>query len=154
MRLLLALCLFLPVQVWAHDSGDYPPNDQTSTGCAFSEYSYYGWVRNVVDGDTIDVDFSFGQDLWRKNQRLRFYDVISEQGVNAPETRTSNAAEKALGLAAKRWLVALIQHRWAVVTTYQDNTGSFGRLLATVCRDGHDLVRQMVDIGMVSVKNY
>ncbi len=58
-------------------------------------YTYKGVVTRVVDGDTVDVDVDLGFDVWLKKQRVRL------AGIDTPESRTRNLAEKALGLAAK-----------------------------------------------------
>ena len=55
----------------------------------------------VVDGDTIDVDVDLGFDCWLRNKRVRL------MGIDTPESRTRNLAEKALGLKAKERLIEL-----------------------------------------------
>ena len=85
---------------------------------------YYGCtVRRVIDGDTIDVDADLGFDVSLKI-RLRF------AGINTPESRTRNKAEKALGLAAKKRLTDILESADAV--EFQSHgRGKFGRVLAT-----------------------
>ena len=58
-------------------------------------YQYKAVLVRVIDGDTIDVDIDLGFDVWLKKQRVRL------AGIDAPESRTRNKAEKVLGLAAK-----------------------------------------------------
>jgi micrococcal nuclease len=57
-------------------------------------YYYEGTVVRVVDGDTIDVDVDLGFGIVLKKKRLRFL------GIDTPEKRTRNLAEKKLGLQA------------------------------------------------------
>ena len=57
-------------------------------------YTYKAKLVKVVDGDTIDVTIDLGFDVSVK-KRVRF------EGINAPESRTRDLKEKALGLAAK-----------------------------------------------------
>ena len=64
-------------------------------------YLYKCVVTRVVDGDTVDVDVDLGFDVWLKKQRVRL------AGIDTPESRTRNLAEKALGLAAKQRLQEL-----------------------------------------------
>jgi micrococcal nuclease len=55
---------------------------------------YGATVLNVVDGDTIDLMIDLGFSIHHKI-RVRLY------GVNTPESRTKDLAEKELGLKAK-----------------------------------------------------
>ena len=64
-------------------------------------YQYKAVLVRVIDGDTIDVDIDLGFDVWLKKQRVRL------AGIDAPESRTRNKAEKVLGLAAKARLTEL-----------------------------------------------
>lgn len=61
-------------------------------------YEYYvREVKNVVDGDTIDVVIDLGFNVLFE-QRVRL------AGIDTPESRTTDKAEKALGLEAKEYL--------------------------------------------------
>ena len=51
-------------------------------------------VVKVVDGDTIDVGIDLGFDLFKK-ERVRL------AGIDTPESRTKDLAEKEMGLEAK-----------------------------------------------------
>jgi len=85
---------------------------------------YYGCtVRRVIDGDTIDVDADLGFDVSIK-LRLRF------AGINTPESRTRNKAEKVLGLAAKARLKEILESADSVEFE-SHGKGKFGRVLAT-----------------------
>lgn len=80
--------------------------------------------KRIIDGDTVDVniDLGFGIVL---SQRVRL------KGVNAAETRTLNAEEKAKGLSAKEWLVKELtkEGEWIIETTKEDK---YGRILGTL----------------------
>ena len=86
---------------------------------------YYGCeLVRVVDGDTILVDCKLGFDVEIRNMRLRF------AGINTPESRTRNKAEKALGLAAKARLVEILESADSIEFE-SHGKGKFGRVLAT-----------------------
>ena len=54
-------------------------------------------INRIVDGDTIDVTIDLGFNI-HIDQRVRV------AGIDSPEKRTRNAAEKALGLDATDWM--------------------------------------------------
>ena len=51
----------------------------------------------VVDGDTVDIEIDLGFNLTKK-ERVRL------AGIDTPESRTRDLAEKELGLRAKDYL--------------------------------------------------
>ena len=55
-------------------------------------FEYKCKLVKVVDGDTVDVDIDLGFGVWLQNQRIRLY------GIDTPESRTSDAEEKSMGL--------------------------------------------------------
>ena len=85
-------------------------------------------IDRVVDGDTIDVTFDLGFDLYKK-ERIRV------AGVDTPEKRTKDDEEKALGYDATHWLEeklnAAIQGEEDLVirTELDGGVGKYGRLL-------------------------
>ena len=64
-------------------------------------YEYKATVVKIVDGDTVDgmIDLGFHT---HTSKRIRFV------GINAPETRTRDKAEKEKGIIAKNWLIDLL----------------------------------------------
>ena len=85
-------------------------------------YEYKATIVRVVDGDTVDVDIDLGFDVWVRRQRIRLF------GIDTPECRTRNKAEKAHGLLAKAYVQkALIVGRTYALTTKEK--GKFGRFL-------------------------
>ena len=58
-------------------------------------------VTNVVDGDTIDVEIDLGFDI-------SFSSRVRLAGIDTPESRTTDKAEKILGLEAKEYIKSKI----------------------------------------------
>lgn len=92
-----------------------------------SERFWYGaTVLNVVDGDTVDLMVDLGFKVHHKI-RVRLY------GVNTPESRTKDLAEKELGLKAKEFTKDwLTNHKWVYVNTIPDKNDKYGRILARI----------------------
>jgi|TARA_R110000796_G_scaffold14713_1_gene47908 endonuclease YncB( thermonuclease family) len=84
-------------------------------------YYYEGTVVRVVDGDTIDVDVDLGFGIVLKKKRLRFL------GIDTPEKRTRNLAEKKLGLQATARVEELCGEKVRFVSEELDK---YGRVLA------------------------
>ena len=85
-------------------------------------YQYKCKIIKVVDGDTVDVDIDLGFDMWLRKQRIRLY------GIDTPESRTRDKAEKKYGLLAKKF----VQDNLKLDSTYMLNTkekGKYGRYL-------------------------
>lgn len=81
-------------------------------------------INRIIDGDTIDLDIDLG--FWLTvSYRVRLKDI------DAPETRTTNAEEKAKGLAAKAWLEEQLSREgeW-IIETYKED--KYGRILGTL----------------------
>jgi micrococcal nuclease len=80
----------------------------------------------VVDGDTLDLIVDLGFNIHFK-MRVRLY------GLNTPECRTKNLAEKELGLKAKKFTEDwLANHQWVFVNTIPDKNDKYGRILAKI----------------------
>lgn len=90
------------------------------------EYRLIG-VPKVIDGDTVDATLDLGFGVFTK-QRLRL------EGIDTPESRTSNLIEKKYGLEAKTFL-----EKWMETTkcirakTSKDD--KYGRMLAKFYSD-------------------
>lgn len=100
-------------------------------------------VVRVVDGDTLDLDLDLGFSITLR-QRVRLV------GINAPETRTKNAAEKARGLQAQQFVIEWLQRPGAVlVRTTKDD--KYGRMLADCYRQGEpSLCEELLAWGLAS----
>ena len=92
---------------------------------------YVKKVTKVVDGDTIDVEIDLGFDI-------SFSSRVRLAGIDTPESRTADKAEKALGLEAKAYLKAAIDSAKSVVikTEKMDSSEKYGRILGWVYLDG------------------
>ena len=88
-------------------------------------FEYFCKVERVVDGDTIDVDIDLGFDI-HHSARVRM------MGIDTPESRTRNLAEKAMGLASKARLKELLKGKKIIIETSKEGKGKFGRVLADV----------------------
>ena len=87
---------------------------------------YGARVLDVIDGDTIDLMIDLGFNIHHKI-RVRLY------GVNTPESRTKDLAEKEMGLKAKAFTKDwLTRHQWVYVNTIPDKNDKYGRILAKI----------------------
>ena len=91
-------------------------------------------VHKVVDGDTIDVDIDLGFSV-------SFFSRVRLAGIDTPESRTTDAKEKALGLEVKEKLKKELAAAKDVVikTEKPDSSEKYGRILGWVFLDGADL---------------
>jgi micrococcal nuclease len=87
-------------------------------------------VLKVVDGDTIDVDIDLGFSI-SYSQRVRL------AGIDTPESRTKDKAEKILGLEVKDRLKKAIDAATNIVikTEKPDSSEKYGRILGWVFLD-------------------
>jgi len=88
-------------------------------------------IKNVVDGDTIDVIIDLGFDIL-------FSSRVRLAGIDTPESRTTDKAEKALGLEAKEYLKKQLKDAKSVVirTEKMDSSEKYGRILGWVYVNG------------------
>ena len=105
---------------------------------------YVKKVTNVVDGDTIDVEIDLGFDI-------SFSSRVRLAGIDTPESRTSDKAEKVLGLESKEYLKSKIKDAKSVVikTEKMDSSEKYGRILGWIYLDGSDISvnEQMISQG-------
>ena len=95
-------------------------------------YEYYvRKVENIVDGDTIDVLIDLGFDIL-------FQSRVRLAGIDTPESRTRDLAEKALGLESKEYLKKQLKDAKSVVikTEKMNSTEKFGRILGWIYING------------------
>jgi micrococcal nuclease len=95
-------------------------------------YEYYvRKVENVVDGDTIDVIIDLGFDIL-------FQSRVRLAGIDTPESRTKDRAEKALGLESKDYLKQQLKDAKSVVikTEKMNSSEKFGRILGWLYING------------------
>tara|TARA_R110000787_G_scaffold30804_4_gene82274 strand:- start:597 stop:959 length:363 start_codon:yes stop_codon:yes gene_type:complete len=102
-------------------------------------YVYNVVLERVVDGDTIDVTINLGFDVQLKKQRLRLH------GIDTPESRTRNLAEKALGKAAAARLGELCDKKFKIESL---GRGKYGRILAVpYTADDRSICQILIDEG-------
>ena len=92
---------------------------------------YVKKVTKIVDGDTIDVDIDLGFDI-------SFSSRVRLAGIDTPESRTKDKAEKELGLQSKEYLAKHLKDAKSVVikTEKINSTEKFGRVLGWVYING------------------
>jgi micrococcal nuclease len=88
-------------------------------------------VTSVVDGDTIDVLIDLGFDIL-------FSSRVRLAGIDTPESRTKDKAEKILGLEAKEYLKKNLKDAKSVIikTEKMDSSEKYGRILGWVYING------------------
>jgi micrococcal nuclease len=88
-------------------------------------------VKNVVDGDTIDVLIDLGFDIL-------FASRVRLAGIDTPESRTKDKEEKILGLESKEYLKKQLKDAKSVVikTEKMNSTEKFGRILGWIYING------------------
>ncbi len=88
-------------------------------------------VKGVVDGDTIDVLIDLGFDIL-------FASRVRLAGIDTPESRTTDKAEKILGLESKEYLKKHLKDAKSVVikTEKMNSSEKYGRILGWIYVDG------------------
>jgi micrococcal nuclease len=88
-------------------------------------------VKNVVDGDTIDVVIDLGFDIL-------FASRVRLAGIDTPESRTKDKEEKILGLESKDYLKKHLKDAKSVVikTEKMNSSEKFGRILGWLYVNG------------------
>jgi micrococcal nuclease len=88
-------------------------------------------VTKVVDGDTIDVVIDLGFDIM-------FFSRVRLAGIDTPESRTKDKAEKILGLESKEYLKKYLKDAKSVVikTEKMNSSEKYGRILGWLYING------------------
>jgi micrococcal nuclease len=101
-------------------------------------------IHKVVDGDTIDADIDLGFDI-SLTKRIRL------AGIDTPESRTTDAKEKKLGLEVKDWLKHRLEFAKDILikTELPDSTEKYGRIIGHLYINGEatSINNQMIDEG-------
>jgi len=100
-----------------------------------------GSVR-VVDGDTIRCVIDLGFSILHKA-------TIRLAGINCPETRTRNLAEKELGKKATARLKELVTGQ-DIELHCEKEKGKFGRVIGTLWVKDTELIMRNLNIQMIS----
>ena len=102
-------------------------------------FVYKATLERIVDGDTFDCCLDLGFDVKLHKQRVRL------AGIDTPESRTRDLAEKKLGLAAKVRLKELCKGEIKVKSL---GKGKYGRILGIpYTKDGKDICKMLIGEG-------
>ena len=102
-------------------------------------FVYNATLDRIVDGDTFDCILDLGFDVKLHKQRVRL------AGIDTPESRTRDLAEKKLGLAAKERLKELCVGNFKIKSL---GKGKYGRILGIpYTEDGKDICQMLIDEG-------
>ena len=108
-------------------------------------YEYRVDIVKVVDGDTVDVDIDLGFGVMLNDERVRM------MGIDTPESRTKDLAEKKLGLEAKEYLKYKIKDAKSIKikTEKMDSSEKYGRILGWLFIDDQSVSinEQMISDG-------
>ena len=85
-------------------------------------WRYAAQLDRVIDGDTVDAMIDLGFSTHRKI-RIRFY------GINTPESRTRDKAEKKRGKAASARLQEILDAEEGAFVVRSFGVGKYGRCL-------------------------
>jgi micrococcal nuclease len=107
-------------------------------------YYYKVEILRVVDGDTVDVRMDLGFNVWHKC-RVRLV------GINAPESRTRDKEEKKRGLAAKDWLINILESAQTDIEMQSHGVGKYGRVLGVLYINDVNINDLMVKEGHAEV---
>ena len=98
-------------------------------------FVYNAILERVVDGDTVDVTLDLGFKVFLRNQRCRL------AGIDTPESRTRNLAEKALGKKASARLSELCVGSFKIQSL---GKGKYGRILAIPYKEDNKDICQIL----------
>jgi len=105
-------------------------------------YEYDARLVRVVDGDTLDAMIDIGFSVWVK-KRVRLI------GINAPESRTKDLDEKALGIKAKNRLIEILSEANDEFRIISHGVGKYGRCLGEIFIDSKCVNDQLLAEGIV-----
>ena len=101
-------------------------------------------IVKIIDGDTFDAMIDLGFDILVK-KRIRIH------GINCPECRTRNKAEKKRGLAAKKFLSELLESFDGDIFLNSKGIGKYGRVLGEIklqrLQEFRDVAKAMITAG-------
>ncbi len=102
-------------------------------------FVYNATLERIVDGDTFDCCLDLGFDVKLHKQRVRLH------GIDTPESRTRDLAEKKLGLAAKERLKELCTGKFKIKSL---GKGKYGRILGIpYTEEGKDICKMLIKEG-------
>ena len=102
-------------------------------------FVYNATLDRIVDGDTLDCILDLGFDVKLHKQRVRL------AGIDTPESRSRELAEKKLGLAAKERLKEICSGKFKIKSL---GKGKYGRILGIpYTEDGKDICKMLINEG-------
>ena len=111
-------------------------------------HTYKCTILRVVDGDTVDVDIDLGFGVWMRKERIRIL------GIDTPESRTRDLAEKVYGNLAKNFVKDYLPvGSTQTLQTEKDGTGKFGRILGKFLVYDHQTDSQM-HLGDIMIREH
>ena len=87
---------------------------------------YFVQILRVLDGDTVEVEIEAVQVTGLRTQTIRI------EGVDTPETRTSDEFEKACGNWSKERVIEFLSKDGVYVLLTEFEDGGFGRKLGDI----------------------
>lgn len=87
-------------------------------------YEYQAVVNRVIDGDTIEVSIDLGF-------YIRWITPVRLYGINAAETNSTDPAERAMAVLAKKWLTKQVDGKKVRLQSVKPKD-KYGRYLAEV----------------------
>jgi micrococcal nuclease len=108
------------------------------------KYVYRATYLANYDGDTIDLNVDLGFQI-AVTIRVRLL------GVDTPELRGVDEAEKTRGLRAKEFTREFLEGKEVVVRTYKDKKGKYGRWLAELWVGQRSLGEALQEAGLAGL---
>ena len=103
-------------------------------------FVYTCTLDRVVDGDTVDVNIDLGFKIVLAKQRVRLV------GIDTPESRTRDLAEKKLGLQAKELLKELTKDGFVLES---QGRGKYGRILGVLWdKQDNSINEKLIEAGL------
>jgi len=108
-------------------------------------YDYRAQVKNIVDGDTLDVCVDLGFHM-RRDIRLRLKGIDTAETYGVDKDTNEYQRGKEHTQFVKEWCDVDTDMEWPFIV-YTEKKGSFGRYLATVVRktDDNELSKALQD---------
>lgn len=97
-------------------------------------FEYHVEVLRIIDGDTLEVNIDLGFDIWIHNERIRL------NGIDTPESRTTDKVEKIFGVLAKKRIKEYFENdgKGGQVTMFSKSfkQEKYGRIMADLKIEG------------------
>lgn len=108
-------------------------------------YTYAADIVRVVDGDTVIANIDLGFEIWLHNEPLRLLGIDTpERGEEGYHEATDALSER---ISGKEVFICTAKAK----RSDKEQTGKYGRYLATVYVDGENVNSWMLDMGFAEV---